>query len=80
MVGHSDGGRCTLAALLAMAVLVLVVFTGVQARGAGAQPQPVHRGTGTDAFGQPTGGIKNSIIGTVIITAIATPLRSPSGS
>lgn len=67
----------TLAALVAVAVLVLVVAS-VAVRGAGAlswdffvKPQAL--------FGQPGGGIANALIGTILLIAIATAMAIPVG-
>ena len=70
---------CTLAAVLAILVLVLVVYA-VARRGLPALSTTFFTAVpGTDAFGNPTGGIANSIVGTVIITAIATAIAVPIG-
>jgi len=79
MVGRMMEALCTLAALAAMAVLILVVYA-VFRRGASAlNLNLVTEVPSTDAYGNTTGGIKNSIIGTVIITGIATLIAVPFG-
>ena len=67
----------TLAALLAVGVLVLVVAS-VALRAAGAlswdfftQPQAL--------FGQPGGGIANAIVGTLLLVVMATAMAVPVG-
>jgi len=67
----------TLAALIAVAVLVIVVAS-VAIRGAGAlnwdffsKPQAL--------FGQPGGGIANALIGTILLIALATAMAVPVG-
>ena len=67
----------TLAALVAVGVLVIVVVS-VALRGAGAlswnffiKPQAL--------FGQPGGGIANALIGTVLLIALATAMAVPVG-
>jgi phosphate transport system permease protein len=69
----------TLAAVAAIAVLGLVIF-GVARRGLPALSWSfLTEVPGSDAFGRPTGGIANSIVGTIIITAIATLIAVPFG-
>jgi phosphate transport system permease protein len=70
---------CTVAALIAIAVLVLVVYA-VFRRGASAFSMHLFTEVpSTDAYGNTTGGIKNSIIGSVIIMILATLIAVPFG-
>ncbi len=69
----------TLAALAAVAVLALVVFA-VARRGAPALSLDLlTKEPGVDGFGRPTGGIANSIVGSVVITGLATAIAVPVG-
>jgi phosphate transport system permease protein len=70
-------GIATIAALLAVGVLVVVVVS-VAVRGAGAlswdfftKPQAL--------FGQPGGGIANALVGTIMLVALATAMAVPVG-
>jgi phosphate transport system permease protein len=78
-VGRAMEAVATLAAAVAILVLLLVIY-GVARRGLPALSWDfLTKVPSTDAFGRPTGGIANSIVGTVIITAIATLIAVPFG-
>jgi phosphate transport system permease protein len=75
--GRMMEGLASLAALLAIAVLVILIAS-VARRGAPALNVDLF--TQVDApFGQPGGGIENAIVGTVIMTAMATAISVPLG-
>jgi phosphate transport system permease protein len=77
--GRIMEGLCTLAALAAIVVLVLVIFAVVK-RGASALNWSLLTETpSTDAYGNVTGGIANSIVGSLIITGMATLIAVPFG-
>ncbi len=79
LVGRVMEGLATLAALAAIVMLGLVIY-GVARRGLPALSWSFLTETpSTDAFGRPTGGIANSIVGTLIITGIATLIAVPFG-
>jgi phosphate transport system permease protein len=67
----------TLAALLAVTVLVIVVVS-VARRGAGALSWDFFT-KGQALFGQPGGGIANAIVGTVLLVALAAAMAVPVG-
>lgn len=70
---------CSCAAVLAIVVLALVVYA-VLRRGLPALSWAfLTTVPSTDAYGNPSGGIANSIVGTVIITALATLISVPVG-
>jgi phosphate transport system permease protein len=67
----------TLAALLAVAVLVIVIVS-VARRGAGALSWDFFT-KGQALFGQPGGGIANAIVGTALLVALAAAMAVPVG-
>jgi phosphate transport system permease protein len=67
----------TLAALLAVAVLIVVVVS-VARRGAGALSWDFFT-KGQALFGQPGGGIANAIVGTILLVALAAAIAVPVG-
>ncbi len=79
MVGRLMEGLSTLAALLAIVVLALVVYA-VARRGLSALSVDFFtKVPGTDAFGNPTGGLSNALVGSLVITALATVIAVPFG-
>ena len=77
LVNRAMEGIATIAALLAVGVLVVVVVS-VAVRGAGAlswdfftKPQAL--------FGQPGGGIANALVGTILLVALASAMAVPVG-
>jgi phosphate transport system permease protein len=79
LVGRLMEAVATLAALAAISVLLVVIY-GVARRGLPALSVSFFTDVpSVDAFGRPTGGIANSIVGTLIITAIATLIAVPFG-
>jgi phosphate transport system permease protein len=79
LVGRLMEAVCTLAALLAVVVLALVIYA-VLRRGLPVLSWSFLTEVPTvDAFGNTSGGIANSIVGTLIITGIATLISVPIG-
>ena len=71
---------CTLAAIIAVGVLLLFIISIVQ-RGAGVISWGFLTKNPSEAFGfnTPVGGIGNAIVGTALIVGVATLLALPSG-
>ncbi len=79
LVSAAMESLATLAALAAVAVLGMVIYS-VARRGAPALSLDLFtKLPGVDPFGRPTGGIENSIVGTVVITGVATAIAVPVG-
>ena len=77
VTGRIAEGLATLASLLAVALLAVVVVSVVRR---GSPALNVDFFTKTPApFGQTGGGIANAIVGTVVITALATVMAVPVG-
>ena len=77
LVGRLGVGACTAAAVLAVAILGVVIFT-VAKRGASSlsldfliKAPPI--------FGGPGGGIAPELVGTIILVALATAIATPIG-
>ena len=79
LTGRVMEGLCTFAALAAVAVLLLVIYAVVR-HGLPAISWSLFTETpSTDAYGNVSGGIANSLIGTLIITGVATLISVPIG-
>jgi phosphate transport system permease protein len=79
MVGWVMEGLASLAALAALVVLALVVYAVVRRGFPALSKDFFTQVPSTDAYGNPTGGVVNSIIGSLIITGIATMISVPFG-
>jgi phosphate transport system permease protein len=77
LVNHVMEGIASVAALVAVGVLIVVVVS-VAVRGAGALSWDFF--TKAQAlFGQPGGGIANALVGTILLVALATAIAVPVG-
>lgn len=79
IINRALEGACTLAAVIAVAVLLLVVVS-VLIKGLPAiNFHLIFSNPAISAFGQNTGGIANSIVGSLILIALASVMAIPVG-